>query len=173
GRAKRGVSILINKKFKNKITNWEPKDKNIIRVNLHICGRRITVLGIYTISDDEPVAIKDAFFEKLNEVLTDIGDTRDVIMLGDFNSRTGKKINNRVVGPYGEDNINDNGMRLIDLCTHNEMKITNGFYKHKWIHKYTWKQPTRQLKSIIDYLILKQRSYIKLQDIRVKRGATC
>lgn len=172
-RAKRGVSILINKRFKNKITNWDPIDENIIKVNLHIYGRRIAVLGVYTISDDEPVAMKDTFFEKLNEVLADIGNTRDVIVLGDFNSRTGRKINDKVIGPYGEDNINDNGTRLIELCTQNDMRICNGFYQHKEIHKYTWEQPTRQLKSIIDYLIIKQRSDLKLEDIRVKRGATC
>ena len=58
-------------------------------------------------------------------------------MLGDCNARTGKKSQDNVGGPFGEDTVNDNGTRLIDLCTHNELKITNGFYKHKWIHKYT------------------------------------
>lgn len=171
-RAKRGVSILINKRLKKKITDWEPINENIIKMNMHIYERRITILGIYTISDDGPVAIKD---EKLNEVLTNVGNTREVIMLGDFNGHTGNKIDDKVVGPFGESNakINDNGIRLIDLCTQNELKITNGFYKHKWIHKYTWEQQTRQIKSIIDYLIMKQRTTIQVHDVRVQRGANC
>lgn len=41
-------------------------------------------------------------------------------------------------------------------------KITNGFYRHKEVHKYTWIQQTRKLKSIIDYIVVKQNSSIKI-----------
>ena len=42
--------------------------------------------------------------------------TREIILLGDFNGHKGTKVNNQVVGSYGETRINDNGERLIDLC---------------------------------------------------------
>lgn len=38
---------------------------------------------------DERIAIKREFFEKIKEVLTNIGSNREIIMLGDLNSRTG------------------------------------------------------------------------------------
>ncbi|XP_045462178.1 uncharacterized protein LOC123672208 [Harmonia axyridis] len=118
-RAKRGVSILEDKKLKN----CEAINENIIKMNMDVHGRRITIVGVYAISDDESVTVKDVFFGNLNDVLEDIGDTRDC------KSQTGKKTNDIIV-----DNTNDNGMRLIDLCTQNELKITNGFYKHKMIY---------------------------------------
>ena len=40
-------------------------------------------------------------------------------MAGDFSSRTGKQINNQVVGPFGEEIINDNGDKFIDVCEQN------------------------------------------------------
>ncbi|KAL3283732.1 hypothetical protein HHI36_024232 [Cryptolaemus montrouzieri] len=46
-----------------------------------------------------------------------------------------KKVNlNNVVGPYGEDQINDNARWLIELGESNSVKITNGFHEHKEIH---------------------------------------
>ena len=42
-----------------------------------------------------------------------------LLIAGDFNSRTGKKIDNLVVGLFGEEVINDNGDKLIDICEQN------------------------------------------------------
>lgn len=52
-----------------------------------------------------------------------IGTNREIILMGDLNNRVGKKSKDEVVGPHGEDRINDNGERLIELCNNNEMKI--------------------------------------------------
>lgn len=46
---------------------------------------------------------------KLNEIIADIGNTREMFLLDDFNSRTGREVNNKIVGPYEEDQMNDNG----------------------------------------------------------------
>lgn len=71
--AKREVSFLINKRYKKRIPDWEPITENIIKVNLDIYGRRITLLAVYVLSVDEPVAARDEFFEKFDEVLSNIG----------------------------------------------------------------------------------------------------
>jgi hypothetical protein len=75
--------------------------------------------------------------------------------MGDMNGRTGSKTRDTVVGNFGEDMVSDNGERLIELCTQISLKIWNGFYNHKNIHKYTWEQHTKNLKTIIDYIITK------------------
>lgn len=172
-RAKRGVSLIIHKRLKRFITNWENVDERIIKLNMKVHGTRITIIGVYALNDVAPDHEKDEFFEKLNSVITDIGNSREIIVLGDLNGRTGRKKGNAVVGEHGEDTINDNGTRLIDICEHNYLKILNGYYQHKDIHKYTWIEEARQRKSIIDYIIIKQKSKIIVQDVRVYRGATC
>lgn len=47
----------------------------------------------------------------------------------DFNSTTGMKMNNKLIA--GEDQINDNGRRLIDKCEYSNRRIMNGFIKQK------------------------------------------
>ena len=62
-------------------------------------------------------------------------------------------------------------MRLINTCEQGGLRIANGFFPHKWIHKYTWE--ARGQKSIIDYAIVRQNTKLKVQDVRVCRGVTC
>ena len=61
---------------------------------------------------------------------------------------------------------------MIDICEKNSLKILNGYFKHKRIHQYTWHQDTKELRSIIDYIIARKCSGLKFQDIRVFRGMT-
>lgn len=172
-RAKRGVSLLIKKKYKKLLTNFEAINERIIKVNINILGRRLTIFGIYAPNEDETVLIKDLFFEELQLALENIGDNREIILMGDFNARTGSRRGDKVIGQFGEVNVNNNGDRLADFCTQNTLKIENGFFKHKDIHKYTWIQHTRQRKSIIDYIITSQDKSTRVIDVRAYRGPEC
>ena len=46
-------------------------------------------------------------------------------------------------------------------------------FNHKNIHKYTWEQHTKNLKTIIDYIITKQDLKLKIEDVRAYRGPNC
>ena len=76
------------------------------------------------------------------------------------------------MGPYGEEAINDNGDRLIDICKQKSLTILNGFFQHKRTHQHTWHQESQELITIIDYIIARQTSGLKFQVIRVFRGMT-
>lgn len=86
--------------------------------------------------------------------------------MGDFNKLVGKDRNNKSIGQHGENIINGNGIQIIELCNQFDLKVLNGFYPNKDIHKYTWTPPTRNLKSII-YYIIKQISDKKCNDFRI------
>lgn len=96
-----------------------------------------------------------------------------MILIGDLNARAGKRCNDKVIEQYGEEAANDNSARLITLYDQNDLQILNGFFQYRWIHKYKWTQSTRNLKSIIDYTIVRQSTKMKIHDVRVHRGATC
>lgn len=47
------------------------------------------------------------------------------------------------------------------------------FFGYKNIQMYTLNQHTRSSKSIIDYFITKQQSKLRVQPVKVNRGAEC
>jgi hypothetical protein len=65
------------------------------------------------------------------------------------------------VGPLGEEVINENRDKLIDIGEQNALQILKGDFKHKTIHQYRWHQDTQERRSIIDYIIARQNSGLK------------
>jgi hypothetical protein len=64
---------------------------------------------------------------------------------------------------------NNNGIILKDFCTFNNLKISNTFFIHKNIHKYTWE--AKGTKSTIDYIIINNKLNDNIKDTRVFRGS--
>ena len=63
----------------------------MIKLHMNLFGKKLCILGINAISDDENVLVKEDFLGKLNEVIAEIRNSREILIAGDFNSRTGKK----------------------------------------------------------------------------------
>jgi len=82
-------------------------------VNINILKTRFTVIGVYGPNEDELIANKDFFYETLQRVITDFGNNRELVLIGDFNARTGRSSNSNIIGRFGEEESNDNGARLI------------------------------------------------------------
>lgn len=64
---------------------------------------------------------------------------------------------------------NNNGERSTELCYTNSLKIMNGWN----IELFIVAPSHSDLKSIIDYVILKQNTHPYIHDIRIKTGAEC
>ena len=128
---------MYKRQIKRYIKSWEEVDEQIITVELNKNDHHIVVIGVYAPSDDANITIKDNFYGKLTTILTNIKDDKEVFILGDLNGRTGREDNNSVVGKYGESATNDNGMRLRSWCETMSLKMMNGYFPYKDIHKFT------------------------------------
>jgi endonuclease/exonuclease/phosphatase family metal-dependent hydrolase len=140
---------------------------------MNIWGYKLTVIGVYAPNEDNGAAVQDEVFANLNEEIVKSGSGRQLILMGDMNGRTGRKTGESAIENFGEDRVNDNGERFIEVCTQTSLKIWNGVFNHKNIHKHTWGQHTKNLKTIIDYIITKQDVKLKIQDVRAYRGPNC
>lgn len=75
-----------------------------------------------------------------------------------------------VISPHGEKHRNNNGERLINFCVENNLIVTNTFYKHKNIHKYTREVTSRKERSIIDFVLINRSCRKEILDVKVRRG---
>lgn len=98
----------MEKSLKNNVSNWELLNENLLKINMQLHQRKIKIIGIYALSEDEPIIIVENFYNNLHEIIADIGDSRNIVLLADLNARVGSEIHNLVVGPYGEQKNNDN-----------------------------------------------------------------
>ena len=90
-RAKREVSVLLNKNRKGSIWNWESIDERILKLDMNIWGYKLLIIGIYAPNEDNKTTVKDEFFANLNEEIIKSGSGRQLILMGDMNGRTGRK----------------------------------------------------------------------------------
>lgn len=66
---------------------------------------------------------------------------------------------------------NNNGMRLISLCTDKGLVISSTHFQRKDIYKYTWIAPGGQYKSQIDHVVIEKRFKSSINSVRSYRGA--
>lgn len=171
-RAAAGVGCIIHRELAGQITKWKAIYERILLIELrNEQGEHTTIISIYGPDENERASEKDKFWEELTTTTEEARGT--LYLVGDFNSRVGKKDieYKTIIGKHGEEKRNNNGRRLLDFCQLQNLIITNTFYQHKEIHKYTREQQNRGEKSIIDYIIVQKEERKNILDVRVKRGA--
>jgi hypothetical protein len=85
----------------------------------------------YAPTEGDSVFQKDAFYHALSDALNSISQSHCTIMLGDFNATVEFKlpgIDYSCVGQFGMGLINDNGERLVDICSTYQLRLTNTFF---------------------------------------------
>ncbi len=110
----------------------------------------------------------EKFWEDLGQLLKKFKNVRRVFLLGDMNARAGSTEIGGVVGKYGVDGVNGNGHYLVDSCAERGLFLTNTFFQHKMINRYTWVRGNER--SLIDYIAVDNRLRREVEDAKVVRG---
>lgn len=172
-RAKRGVSIVVKKELVKYVKNWQPINERIMTITIKMYDTEFYIVAVYGPNEDATIMEKDEFYECLEETIGKAKKDQELVIVGDLNGRIRGKQADRVVGRYGDDDENDNGERILQLCYQQDLTILNSRFKHKKIHTYTWEQRTRNLRSILDLIIMKQQRSCIVKDVRAYRGPEC
>lgn len=169
-RASAGVGCIIHSKIKMNMQKWTAVSPRIIAIEINYNGRNLTIIGVYGHDEVEKAEKKEEFWDELSLAVEEAKG--EIYLLGDFNARVGigNTTNNEIIGKHGENVRNNNGNRLIDFCQTHNLIITNAFFEHKDIHKYTRVEPSRGERSIIDYIIVDKFNRKMVNDVCVKRG---
>ena len=110
-----------------------------LRIPLAKC-RYVTLVSAYAPtlpSNDEE---KDRFYQALDGILSHISRSDKIMLLGDFNARVRKNLQNwnGMIGAHGIGKVNPNGMRLLSLCAEHDLTITNTVFQQKNKYKASW-----------------------------------
>ncbi|MBN1009258.1 hypothetical protein JW499_21765, partial [Amphritea sp. ZJ14W] len=136
-------------------------------IDLAISSKKIRIVSVYSPCEGTEQDEMDRFYNALSDVVVRVKDKDSVLLMGDFNARIGNRTEGyeKVMGKFGEDmEANRNGKQLLDFCASMGLVITNSFFKHKNIHRYTWEG--RGTRSVIDYIITDQEFRKAVRDTR-------
>ena len=138
-------------------------------------NRYATLISAYAPTLDADESIKNMFYEQLDQFLATIPISDKVLLLGDFNARVGQdqEIWNMTLGAHGVGKMNENGLRLLSICTEHSLAITNTFFQLPNKYKTSWQHPRSRHWHLIDYVITRQRDIKDFLITRAMRGADC
>ena len=133
----------------------------------------MTIVQSYAPTNEYNDEVKAEFYENLQSVLNGIPQHDIKLILGDMNAKVGSNRNGyeKVMGPQGIGERNENGDRLLQFCAINNLCIGATLFKHRDIHKLTWKSPDGRTKNQIDHIMINNMWRRSLTDVRVYRGA--
>ena len=137
--------------------------------------RYVTIFSVYAPTLIAEEQEKDIFYDTLETALRSVPQSDKIILLGDFNARVGKNhlAWNGTIGKHGIGTTNDNGLRLLTLCSEYNLIITNTLFQQPNKYKTTWQHPRSRHWHLLDYVIVRRSDRDQVHSTRVMRGANC
>ena len=170
-RAREGVAVMIKGSLWGSVKEYKCINSRMLWVRIKVAGERIVLVCVYGPGMERSENEREAFWEGLNECLSGFDENERIVILGDMNAKVGDRERDGVLGKYGVPGINENGERLVEMCTERRMIIGNTWFKKRMIHKYTREGENGQERSLIDYVLVDEKSKSLLEDVNVYRGA--
>ena len=169
-----GVALIINKKHEKALISWEGHGSRLIMARFESKHCKLTVIQCYAPTNQAEEVVKDEFYQRLESLVARAPAHDMVVVCGDLNAKVGDDRTGveHVIGAHGIGTRNENGERLVDFCSNHNLVIGGTQFRHKDIHKLTWKSNDRhQTSNQIDHFMINRKWRGSMKDVRVYRDA--
>jgi hypothetical protein len=118
---------------------------------------------------------KDSFYNQLESTNREACHSERTVLLGDMNARIGADHSSwpHCIGKFGVGKINENGQRLLELCSRNNLCITNTLFPGKTHRKMSWCHPRSKTWHQLDFVIVNQKHRSEVLNTRTYHSADC
>ena len=170
-----GVGFAVRNTLLPMIEPSENGSERILTMRMQTSEGPVNFISAYAptlYSSDEA---KDQFYDQLHRILQDTPSQEQLFLIGDFNARVGTDLESwpTCLGRHGIGKMNDNGQRLLELCTWHNLCITNTFFQTKPQHKVSWMHPRSKLWHQIDFVITRRNDLKNVHITRSYQSADC
>ena len=170
-----GVGFAVKNSLLNKVEPGSNGSERLLTLRLNTTEGPVTLISVYAPTLSASPEVKDEFYDNLASILRSIPNTEQVVLLGDFNARVGADNDSwpSSLGKYGVGKMNENGQRLLELCTYHNLCITNSFFKTKPQHKVSWRHPRSKHWHQLDLIIVRRAAIKNVLHTRSYHSADC
>ena len=150
-----GVAIILRKGTEKCIIDWKPISSRLIKIRMRGKQINITIIQCYGPTNDSEAETKELFYEQLEAEVKSVPLHDLMIIMGDLNAKVGQDNSGyeRTMGTHGYVK-NENGERLVEFCSSNNLVIGGTLFPHREIHKLTWYSPNDRDRNQIDHLLI-------------------
>ncbi|CAE1237174.1 unnamed protein product [Acanthosepion pharaonis] len=154
------VGFTVKNSLLNMVEPGSNGSKRLLTLHLKTTAGPVILVSMYTSTHSATPDTMDKFYDKLATTISSILRKDKLVILGNFNTGVGADHDSSHLGQFGVDKMNDNGQRLLELCTYHNFCIANSFFRTKTQHKVCWRHPCSKHWHQLD-LILVRRAIIK------------
>ncbi|XP_072171826.1 craniofacial development protein 2-like [Diadema setosum] len=156
----------------------EPDDKGserLLILRLQTSDGPVTLVSAYTPTLPSTPEAKDEFYTNLSDILRNIPDNEHLVHLGDFNARVGADHDSwpSYLGYFDVGRINENGQRLLELCSFHGLCVTNPYFQTKLQHRVSWRHPRSKHWHQLDLVIVRRTNLKTVLLSRSYHSADC
>ena len=118
---------------------------------------------------------KSKFYDELHSVIAATPPSEGLFILGDFNARVGadKEAWPSNIGHFGVGLVNDNGQRLLELCSLHDLCITNTYFANKQHRRISWRHPRSKRWHQLDMILTRRSTLNSVHNTRTYHSADC
>ena len=170
-----GVAFAVRNTLLKKIEPPASGSPRLLSMRLMTKTGPVTLVTAYAPTLASSPDLKDRFYCELDALLKKIPKNENVYLLGDFNARVGKNCDAWPVclGKHGIGKINDNGQRLLELCSNYDLCTTSSFFPNKIQHKASWMHPRSKHWHQLDHVITRRKELSSVRSTRTYHSADC
>ena len=168
-----GVGVLLAEKWVDKGYDIKRVSGRIMLIKLLVGEVVLTVLSVYAPQTGLEESTKDAFYDSLQTVISELPDKEIVIPCGDWNGHVGREAAGYegVHGGSGYGERNADGDRVLEFAVANDFVIGNTFFVKRDSHLITYQ--SGNAKTQIDFILLRKRNLKMAKDIKVIPSEEC
>ncbi|KAI8504891.1 hypothetical protein Bbelb_170000 [Branchiostoma belcheri] len=170
-RAVHGVGVILHPDTAKNILSIENISERIVKIQVKEEQETTSIIQVYAPTEAYPIEEKENFFEKLDDSISSVPDTDNLVVMGDFNGRVGKRRSpwESYLGPHSDTTkkCSSNGEQLLALCAEHDLWIANTFFQHRESQTQTWyRWNNLAVSSQIDFVLTRRKHRKTVVDTR-------
>ena len=170
-----GVGFAVRNSLLSSMEAPSKGTERIISLRFLCSSGSVNIICAYAPTLTSPPETKDAFYDQLDAKIKSIPLDEELYLLGDFNARVGSDRNSwpSCIGHFGVGKLNENGQRLLELCSYHQLCVTNTFFATKPCHRASWRHPRSKHWHQLDLIITRKAHLNRVLNTRSFHSADC
>lgn len=176
GTGRRGVALALSRTARKSLVSWRPISDRLLTAQLLHRHGKLSITVAYAPTNDASEEEKDNFYLLLHSELQSIPRHNVSVVLTDGNATVSAHSRDMFHPPVSGNSFvdlatNDNGERLLDLCSAVDHCIADTWFPRKRIHHWTWYSNDGVTRRALDHVLICRRWRSAVTNCRVYRGA--